>query len=101
MRTNLLDGAAVPEAIPHVTHDPAARGFGDGPFPGTRCYTKASLARYLQLSVRTLDRAIALGLLPLPDLVVSRSPRWTPATIEAWLKNRPRLPGLRKGVDRG
>jgi hypothetical protein len=63
------------------------------------CFTKQSLADFLETSVRTLDRAAALGLLPAPDLVLGRSPRWSPTTIERWLRNRPRLPG-RKGVAR-
>jgi hypothetical protein len=62
-----------------------------------RCYTKQTLARYLGLSVRSLDRANALGMLPRADLTVGRSPRWSPQTIERWLRTRPRLPG-RKGV---
>jgi hypothetical protein len=63
-----------------------------------RCYTKKTLAEYLGLSVRSWDRAAALGLTPAPDLVVGRSPRWSPQTIEKWLRNRPRLPG-RKGSE--
>src|SRR4051794_7953852 len=38
-----------------------------------RCLTKRTLAAYLLMSVRSLDRANALGLLPSPDLVVGRS----------------------------
>jgi hypothetical protein len=56
-------------------------------------FTKKSLAAYLQVSIRSLDRAAALGLLPQPDLVIGRSPRWAPSTISMWLKSRPRLPG--------
>jgi hypothetical protein len=80
---------------------PADGGAGDGPSPPMTCYTKRTLAKYLCTSVRSLDRAAAEGLLPEPDLIAGRSPRWTPATIEAWLRNRPRLPGRRKGVPRG
>jgi hypothetical protein len=65
-----------------------------------RCYTKRTLAGYLGLSVRSLDRANALGLLPCPDLVIGSSPRWSPATIEKWLRTCPRLPGRGKGVGR-
>ena len=79
---------------------PAACGSGDAR-PLTHCFTKRTLATYLGLSVRSLDRAAALGLLPTPDLIAGRSPRWTPGTIEKWLKNHPRLPGRKKGVDRG
>jgi hypothetical protein len=61
------------------------------------CLDKRGLARFLGLSVRTLDRAKALGLLPCPDLVVGRRPRWCPDTISKWLRTRPHLPG-RKGV---
>ena len=72
----------------------------DGPAPPAICYTKATLAAFLELSVRSLDRADAAGLLPAPDLIAGRSPRWTPTTIERWLKNHPRLPGRRKGASR-
>ena len=68
---------------------------------GARCYTKKSLAAHLAVSVRSLDRAAAEGLLPEPDLIAGRSPRWTPETIARWLANHPRLPGRRKGVARG
>jgi len=62
-----------------------------------RCFTKQTLARYLGLSVRSLDRANAVGLLPCPDLVVGRSPRWSPDTVQRWLRTRPRLPGRKGG----
>jgi hypothetical protein len=71
-------------------------GDNDTPAPAC-CLDKRGLARFLGLSVRSLDRANALGLLPAPDLVVGRSPRWSPDTILRWLRTRPRLPG-RKGV---
>jgi predicted DNA-binding transcriptional regulator AlpA len=61
------------------------------------CMGKRGLARFLGLSVRSLDRASAMGLLPRPDLIVGRSPRWSPDTITKWLRTHPRLPG-RKGV---
>jgi hypothetical protein len=86
----------------HNAHDgcrtilPAAHGSGDGPPPDT-CFTKAALARFLGLSVRSLDRAAALGLTPVPDLIVGRSPRWSPDTVTKWLRTRPRLPGRKGG----
>ena len=46
------------------------------------CYVKRTLAQYLSVSIRTLDRAAAMGLLPCPDMTVGRSPRWSPQTIE-------------------
>jgi hypothetical protein len=58
-----------------------------------RLFDKRRLAHYLGLSIRSLDRAAAMGLLPAPDLVVGRSPRWSPETITRWLKTRPRLQG--------
>ncbi len=64
------------------------------------CYDKARLARFLGLSVRSLDRANAAGLLPCPDLVCGRSARWSPSTIQRWLRTKPRLPG-RKGANHG
>ncbi len=62
-----------------------------------RCFTKKTLADHLMMSVRSLDRANALGLLPCPDLVVGRSPRWSPDTVQRWLRTRPRLPGRNGG----
>jgi hypothetical protein len=62
------------------------------------CFDKKRLARFLGISVRSLDRANAMGLLPSPDLVVGPSPRWSPETISRWLRTRPKLPGRgRKG----
>lgn len=58
-----------------------------------RCFSKSTLARFLGLSVRSLDRAKAMGVMPPPDLVVGRSPRWSPETIQRWLRSKPRLPG--------
>src|SRR5262245_48439525 len=64
----------------------------------TRCYTKRTLTDYLGISTRSWDRAAAMGLTPAPDLVVGRSPRWSPDTISKWLRTHPRLPG-RKGAN--
>jgi hypothetical protein len=64
----------------------------------TSCLDKRGLARFLTVSVRTLDRADAMGLLPPADLIVGNSRRrWSPDTISKWLRTHPRLPG-RKGV---
>ena len=57
------------------------------------CFDKNGLARFLQISIRSIDRARALGLLPAPDLTVSNRPRWSPSTIQRWLRTKPRLPG--------
>ena len=82
-----------------ATHDPAVRFNEVNPAQTTDeaavavCRDKQGFAKFLGLSVRSLDRANAMGLLPAPDLVVGRSPRWSPQTIERWLKTRPRLPG--------
>ncbi len=62
------------------------------------CFTKKTLCQWLQMSERSWSRATALGLTPAPDLVVGRSPRWSPATISKWLRSEPRLPG-RKGAN--
>src|SRR5271157_2177340 len=86
------------------SHDPAERsadrasdGHSDAAATA-RCYTKQTLTSYLGLSVRSLDRANALGLLPSPDLIVGRSPRWSTHTIERWLRTHPRLPGRKGGA---
>ena len=82
----LSSGASVSSAEPNpvdqTDHDAVAV-----------CFDKQGLARFLDLSVRSLDRANAAGLLPCPDLVCGRSPRWSPATIERWLRTRPVFPG--------
>jgi hypothetical protein len=57
------------------------------------CFDKASLARFLDISYRSLDRAWAARALPEPDFWFGRSPRWLPESIRRWLKTRPRLPG--------
>ncbi len=57
------------------------------------CVDKKGLARFLGFSVRSLDRAAAMGLLPRPDLTIGKSPRWSPDTIKKWLRTRPKLPG--------
>ena|SRR5271157_990590 len=67
----------------------------------TTCLSKRGLAEYLGVSTRTLDRSIAMGLLPKPDLVVGRSPRWSPETVRKWLRARPTLPGRGRGGRRG
>jgi hypothetical protein len=77
-----------------IIHIPLADD--DTPSP-LGCMNKRELARFLGLSIRSLDRASALGLLPCPDLVAGRSPRWSPETVSKWLRSRPRLPG-RKGA---
>jgi predicted DNA-binding transcriptional regulator AlpA len=63
---------------------------------GEVCFTRQTLARFLNISTRTLDRLAGQGLLPKPDLLVGRAARWTPQTIERWLKARPTMPGRRK-----
>ena len=60
-----------------------------------RCWTKKTLCQWLQISVRSWDRAAAFGLTPAPDLVVGREARWSPSTIDRWLRTRPVLPGRR------
>jgi hypothetical protein len=47
--------------------------------------TRDDLAATLRVDIRTLDRLRSAGRLPAPDIVLSRSPRWLPGTIEAWL----------------
>jgi hypothetical protein len=87
-----LGTAVEPEgAVSGRPHDDATSS-KDTPVP-VSCLTKRGLAQYLGVSVRSLDRGCAMKLLPTPDLVVGRSPRWAPETIAKWLRTRPRLPG--------
>jgi hypothetical protein len=60
------------------------------------CFTTRTLCRHLGISLRSWTRA-ALGLTPAPDLVVGRSPRWSPCTVERWLRSKPRFPGRKGG----
>ena len=51
------------------------------------CYSKASLAEYLEISKRSVDRKIQDGTLPRPDLRLGdNSPRWRERTIADWLE---------------
>ena len=61
------------------------------------CFTTRTVCERLGISVRSWTRAAALGLTPEPDLVVGRSSRWSPSTIERWLRTKPRLPGRTGG----
>jgi hypothetical protein len=79
---------------------PAADSGPPHPVQATdRYHDRRSLAHYLRFSTRTLNRLMAAGSLPPPDLVIGKSPRWSPRTVEKWLRSRPRLPG-RKGSSR-
>ena len=53
------------------------------------CFDKKGFARFLGLSVRSLDRINAEGRLPAPDFVLGRSARWSPWTVRKWLQSRP------------
>jgi hypothetical protein len=84
-----------PAVIPHPSAgsvEAASVGQTDEA-PVARCLTKRALCQWLGVSTRTWDRATAERLTPAPDLIVGRSPRWSPATIERWLRTHPRLPG--------
>ena len=76
-------------------------GLGDGPAPtpGT-CYTKKTLAIYLGVSTRTLDRAAAIGLLPTPDLLVGARPGGAPAPSRSGSHSTPDSPAERGSVMR-
>ena len=41
-----------------------------------RCWTKKTLCEWLEISIRSWDRATAAGLTPAPDLMVGSSARW-------------------------
>jgi hypothetical protein len=60
------------------------------------CFTKKSLCAWLSISTRTWDRLAAQGMVPVPDLVVGSSARWSRDTISRWLRSQPRLKGRRK-----
>ena len=64
-----------------------------GPGPLSR---QGRAGRFLGISVRSLDRAAAAGLLPRPDLTIGRSPRWAPETIQKLLKSPAEVAGERR-----
>jgi len=85
--------AASPAAPTTYDAPPSAPDSDEAP---PRYFTKTTVCRHIAISVRTWDRATAMGLTPEPDLMVSRSPRWSPETIARWLRTKPRLPGRGK-----
>jgi hypothetical protein len=60
-------------------------------------FDRKSLASHVLLSVRTLDRLAAQGLLPPADLTISGSKRWLKSTISRWLAGKPKLSGRKGG----
>ena len=56
--------------------------------PATTVLTVADVARYLSLSVRTVEAYRRDGRLP-EATMVGRTPTWTRAQIDAWQANRP------------
>jgi hypothetical protein len=85
-----------PESLPITSAQAEGRPDVSAPL-GAPMFTKRTLAQHLSMSVRSLDRAAAMSVLPEPDLIAGRSPRWSAATIERWLRNCPRLPGRKEG----
>jgi hypothetical protein len=58
--------------------------------PGADLVGYAGIAAITGLTPATLRRYRAIGLLPAPDaLAAPDRPRWTRATIERWMANRP------------
>ena len=49
--------------------------------------TVDDLAHLVKRSPRTIRYWRSKGLLPKPDVVVQRTVRWRPQTVEAWLAN--------------
>jgi hypothetical protein len=85
------DQALTRDAAPRSANRDSVKATGDAEAPV--CFTVQSLCRHLSISTRSWTRAAALGLTPRPDLVVGRSARWSPSTIDRWLKSQPKLPG--------
>jgi hypothetical protein len=85
--------------LPRPSHtdtsaDPSRDQLTDDPPP---CFDRSGLARFLHVSVRTLDRLAAQGLLPPADLTISGSKRWLRSTISRWLASKPKLSGRKGG----
>jgi hypothetical protein len=79
---------------PTTSPAPASVGVTDDA-PGS--FDKKGLAAHVLLSVRTLDRLAAQGLLPPADLTISGSKRWLRSTISRWLAGKPKLSGRKGG----
>jgi len=94
-QSSLEPAATSPPAITPDGANPAGQTDGWQKVP--YCHNKAQLAERLNISLRSLSRAIAAGVVPDPDLLIGRSPRWTGRTIEAWLRSKPVLPGRGRG----
>jgi hypothetical protein len=94
-RPQLWEGCAQGSPTPREIPDRPSNEISDEEAVAV-CFDKQRLARFLGISVRSLDRANAAGLLPCPDLVVGRSARWSPETIMRWLRSQPRLPSRGK-----
>jgi hypothetical protein len=60
-------------------------------------FTKRTLCEWLAISIRSWDRAAAAGMTPAPDLICGSSARWSPETVQKWLRSKPRLPGRGRG----
>lgn len=48
---------------------------------------KRDVASQLGCCTRTLERMIATGEIPTPDLTLRRRPAWRASTIEAWVRD--------------
>jgi DNA-binding transcriptional MerR regulator len=59
--------------------------------PDTAAWSYPEIARHIGVQTDTVRNYRRHGLLPEPDFVDSGGhPRWHPATIKAWARNRPR-----------
>ncbi len=54
----------------------------------TEVLTKKDLCKQLKVSMRTIERWMAEGILPPPLRIGPRSPRWRKAEIEKWMDGR-------------
>jgi hypothetical protein len=79
-----------PSALLSATQDQPS------PVSEVGCFTQKTLAEFLAVSLRTIFRLQAQGLLPDPDIQINRSPRWHTTTIMKWLRSRPRIQMRRK-----
>ena len=51
-------------------------------------YSKAQVCEYISVDNTTLDKWVAAGKFPLPDLYLGRHPRWKLSTINAHLEKK-------------
>jgi len=59
------------------------------PTPDRELLDMPAVARRLGIAPSTVRKYRSSGRLPAPDVMLGQSPGWAPATIDAWVTQRP------------